>query len=100
MKILYGVQGTGNGHITRSRIVIPLLRSMGHEVDVIISGRKKEKYFDMETFEPYQIKHGLTFITAKGKVKIVKTRQPNLWSRSKKKASFGHRLGTLLDWCL
>lgn len=73
MKILYGVQGTGNGHITRSRIVIPLLRSMGHEVDVIISGRKKEKYFDMETFEPYQIKHGLTFITAKGKVKIVKT---------------------------
>ena len=73
MKILYGVQGTGNGHITRSRIVIPLLRSMGHEVDVLISGRKKEKYFDMETFEPYQIKHGLTFITAKGKVKIVKT---------------------------
>ena len=73
MKILYGVQGTGNGHITRSRILIPLLRSMGHDVEVLISGRKKDKYFDMEAFEPYQIKHGLTFITAKGKVKIVKT---------------------------
>ena len=39
MKILYGVQGTGNGHITRSSILIPILRDMGHEVEVIISGR-------------------------------------------------------------
>ena len=37
MKILYAVQGTGNGHITRSAAIIPEL--MKHaKVDVLISG--------------------------------------------------------------
>ena len=48
MKILYGVQGTGNGHITRSSILIPILRDMGHEVEVIISGRNNTNFFDIE----------------------------------------------------
>lgn len=37
MKILYGVQGTGNGHITRSMQIIDLLRK-SHQVDVLVSG--------------------------------------------------------------
>ncbi|MBO6793969.1 MAG: hypothetical protein JJ895_08665 [Balneolaceae bacterium] len=37
MKILYGVQGTGHGHITRARVVLPVLREFA-EVDVLISG--------------------------------------------------------------
>jgi uncharacterized protein (TIGR00661 family) len=37
MRILYGVQGTGHGHISRAKVVIPLLREMA-EVDVLISG--------------------------------------------------------------
>lgn len=39
MKILYGVQGTGNGHISRAIEIIPILQKFG-EVDVLISGRE------------------------------------------------------------
>ena len=62
MKILYGVQGTGNGHITRSSILIPILRDMGHEVEVIISGRNNTNFFDIEFLKPFEIKKGITFI--------------------------------------
>ena len=70
---MYGVQGTGNGHITRSSILIPILRDMGHEVEVIISGRNNTNFFDIEFLKPFKIKKGITFITSKGEVKIFKT---------------------------
>lgn len=37
MKILYGIQGTGHGHISRARVVLPKLREYA-DVDVLISG--------------------------------------------------------------
>lgn len=37
MKILYAIQGTGNGHLSRSMDIVPLLQQMG-EVDVLVSG--------------------------------------------------------------
>lgn len=37
MKILYGVQGTGHGHISRARVMLPKLREYA-EVDVLLSG--------------------------------------------------------------
>ncbi|MDZ7755440.1 glycosyltransferase family protein [Rhodohalobacter sp.] len=37
MKILYGIQGTGHGHISRAREIIPYL-SKHASVDVLISG--------------------------------------------------------------
>ena len=37
MKILYAVQATGNGHISRAAEIIPLLQNYG-EVDVMLSG--------------------------------------------------------------
>lgn len=39
MKILWGIQATGNGHIRRSLNLIKKLRSLGHNVDIITSGR-------------------------------------------------------------
>jgi UDP:flavonoid glycosyltransferase YjiC (YdhE family) len=33
MKILYGVQGTGNGHITRARIMAKAFADAGVQVD-------------------------------------------------------------------
>ena len=33
MKILYAIQGTGNGHISRAREIIPLLQKYG-ELDI------------------------------------------------------------------
>jgi uncharacterized protein (TIGR00661 family) len=37
MKILYGIQGTGHGHISRGREIVPLLAQKA-DVDVLISG--------------------------------------------------------------
>lgn len=73
MNILYGVQGTGHGHISRSREMIKCLKAMGHNVSVLISGRKGKDLWEMEDFEPFEVKRGLTFITEKGKVCHIKT---------------------------
>lgn len=37
MKILYGIQGTGHGHVSRAREILPLLSEKA-DVDVLISG--------------------------------------------------------------
>jgi uncharacterized protein (TIGR00661 family) len=41
MKVLYGIQGTGNGHISRARDVIPALRKHC-DLDVLISGTQSD----------------------------------------------------------
>jgi uncharacterized protein (TIGR00661 family) len=41
MKILYAIQGTGNGHISRAREMVPLYAKHA-EVDVLISGSQQE----------------------------------------------------------
>jgi uncharacterized protein (TIGR00661 family) len=37
MKILYGIQGTGHGHISRAREILPLLSEQA-DIDVLLSG--------------------------------------------------------------
>lgn len=73
MKILYGVQGTGNGHISRSREIIRCLKSDGHEVRVIVSGRDPALLWDMEFFEPFTALKGLTFATRRGRIRYLGT---------------------------
>ena len=73
MNILYGVQATGNGHISRSREVVKKLKEMGHAVWVLFSGRQPDRFVDVEAFEPYTILPGLTFQTNKGKIQIFRT---------------------------
>ncbi|GAA6184503.1 MJ1255/VC2487 family glycosyltransferase [Aliiglaciecola sp. NS0011-25] len=69
MKILYGVQGTGNGHIARARIMAKAFAKRDDiEVDFIFSGRDPSRYFDMEVFGNYRTVTGLTFITENGEV--------------------------------
>lgn len=41
MKILYAIQATGNGHITRAREIIPYLLQ-GGELDLLVSGRQAD----------------------------------------------------------
>ena len=41
MKILYAIQGTGNGHISRAREIIPILQTRG-EVDILVSGTQAD----------------------------------------------------------
>ena len=73
MNILYGVNATGNGHISRSRITISELKKRGHNVTVLFSGRNVEDFFDLEEFRPYIIKKGFTFVFSKGRLNIFKT---------------------------
>ena len=60
MKILYGIATTGNGHISRSRVIVNALKKRGHSIDVILSGRDKKDLFDIDNFKPFQIKKGFT----------------------------------------
>lgn len=70
MKILYAIQGTGNGHLCRAMDVIPCLQQFG-QVDVLISGIQADIPL------PFEIKyrlHGLSFIFGKsGGVDLWKT---------------------------
>lgn len=61
MKILYAIQGTGNGHISRARDFIPSLQKRA-ELDILISGTQ----FDVSL--PHEIKYklrGASFIFGK-----------------------------------
>lgn len=73
MKILYGVQGTGNGHITRARIMAKALADVGAQVDWVFSGRERHQFFDMEAFGDFQVYRGLTFVTRSGRILYFKT---------------------------
>ncbi len=73
MKIFYGVQGTGNGHITRARVMAKELYAAGIDVTFQFTGRPADQYFDMEVFNGYQSRAGLTFHTEKGQVSYFKT---------------------------
>ena len=73
MRILFGVQGTGNGHISRSRELVRKLKEDGHDVDVIISGRKEEELKEIEIFAPYRVMKGMTLVTYKGKLNYIET---------------------------
>lgn len=70
MKILYAIQGTGNGHLSRARDIIPILQQKG-ELDILVSGIQA----DVEL--PYPIKYkfkGLSFIFGKnGGIDLVET---------------------------
>lgn len=73
MKVLYGVQSTGNGHITRARAMARELARAGVEVDYLFSGRPQEQLFDMDIFGDYQHRTGITFTVQNGAVRPVAT---------------------------
>ena len=61
MRILYAIQGTGNGHLARATEIVPLLKSMA-DTDVLVSGTQA----DLKV--PFNIDYqfsGLSFIVGK-----------------------------------
>jgi uncharacterized protein (TIGR00661 family) len=72
MKILYAIQGTGNGHLSRARDIIPILQKKG-DLDILVSGIQAD--VDL----PYPIKYrfkGLSFIFGKkGGIDLLETYQ-------------------------
>lgn len=70
MKILYAIQGTGNGHLARATVIVPILKSMA-DTDVLVSGTQA----DLKV--PFNIDYyysGMSFIVGQnGGVDIRKT---------------------------
>ncbi len=61
MKILYAIQGTGNGHLSRAMEIIPILQQKG-ELDILVSGIQGDLVL------PFPVKYtfkGLSFIFGK-----------------------------------
>ncbi|WP_017446048.1 MJ1255/VC2487 family glycosyltransferase [Gayadomonas joobiniege] len=75
MKILYGVQGTGNGHISRARIMAKRFNELGIQVDYLFSGRPANKFFDMQVFGNYQVRQGMSFTHKDGGIDLLTTLQ-------------------------
>ncbi|ALJ05649.1 glycosyl transferase [Pseudalgibacter alginicilyticus] len=71
MKVLYAIQGTGNGHLSRARDIIPILQKKQIELDILVSGTQAD--IDIPYPITYQLK-GLSFIFGKqGGVNMWKT---------------------------
>jgi uncharacterized protein (TIGR00661 family) len=76
MKILYGVQGTGNGHISRANAISEVLSQYPDiEVDWLVSGRKANNLFQVQGKQLYR--RGLTFSSTNGCVNYRKTMTSN-----------------------
>lgn len=74
MKILYAIQGTGNGHLARAEEIIPPLRAYG-EVDIFVSGAQADIKLSFPV--KYQSK-GLSFYFGKtGGIDLLKTFKGN-----------------------
>ena len=70
MRILYGVQGTGHGHISRARVVLPKLREVA-DVDVLISGYNF--HMDLDGSVAYKARGISLTYDSKGSVDLFET---------------------------
>tara|TARA_B100002052_G_C15830161_1_gene574956 strand:- start:74 stop:1060 length:987 start_codon:yes stop_codon:yes gene_type:complete len=70
MKILYGIQGTGNGHLSRGDFIYTLLKKYTNDVDVLISGDN----YSLKPKMPIKYKNkGVTFSINNGSIDYFKT---------------------------
>ncbi|MBC8081585.1 MAG: glycosyl transferase, partial [Hymenobacter sp.] len=70
-RILYAIQGTGNGHLSRALDIIPLLQERASQVDLLVSGPPADIQL------PFEVRyrcHGMGFIFGKkGGINFIKT---------------------------
>lgn len=76
MKLLYGVQGTGNGHISRANAIGASLQKYP-DVDItwLFSGRRKEDLFGVA--DNFLWRRGMTFASDNGRVSYLETLRTN-----------------------
>lgn len=82
MKTLYAIQGTGNGHLSRARDIIPILKKKQLDLDILMSGTQA----DIQIPHPikFQLK-GWSFIFGKkGGVDVWRTFQKTNSARLQK----------------
>jgi uncharacterized protein (TIGR00661 family) len=76
MKILYGVQGTGNGHISRANAMAGAFQAHPElEITWLLSGRDKEQ--GCGNITPFEWRQGLTFVTGDGGIRKFETFKRN-----------------------
>jgi uncharacterized protein (TIGR00661 family) len=73
VKILYGVQCTGNGHLSRSTEIVRGLRLKGHDVHVLLSGRDPALLSNVAELRPLTAFHGLYYLTSRGQIDYLAT---------------------------
>ena len=70
-RVLYAIQGTGNGHLSRALDVVPLLQARCEQLDVLVSGPPADLPL------PFEVKYqaqGMGFVFGKnGGINFVKT---------------------------
>ncbi len=79
MRILYAIQGTGNGHIARAIEIIPYLKKYAH-LDLFISGGNADlklpfpiKYNSKGVSFYYNTRGGINYLSTLRKLKFIKT---------------------------
>jgi len=71
VKLLYGVQGTGHGHISRASAMNKALNAQGgFDVAWVMSGRTKQKLMCCDEYQWYR---GMTFTARDGKIHLLDT---------------------------
>jgi len=81
MRILYGVQATGNGHLSRARAMATAFAARGADVHYLFSGREPSQLFAMQDFHDYRVHRGLSFVSEAGCVRYRKTLLSNHYLR-------------------
>ena len=72
MHILYGVQGTGNGHISRANAMAQALaRYPDVKVTWLLSGRERAR--GCGAIQQFEWREGITFVTGNGRVQLLPT---------------------------
>ena len=97
MRVLYGVNGEGLGHATRSGVVIDMLLGRGHEVRVVASGRAfrylSERLTDVEEI------FGPSFAMDEGEIRRWATLRGNLAAAPRElQDTVRHWLSVVHDW--
>ena len=76
MKILYGVQGTGNGHISRASAMYEAFKSYPDlQIEWLLSGRDASQGCGAIT--DFSWRRGMTFVTSAGRIQALETLKHN-----------------------
>jgi uncharacterized protein (TIGR00661 family) len=76
MHILYGVQGTGNGHISRASAMMQAFQAYPDlKLTWLLSGRERAR--GCGAIEQFEWREGITFVTGNGRVQLLPTLMKN-----------------------